>query len=51
MITAYAIFEKAAAAANHADKRLAHQQYTLITQTCDEIFAGNITTCFRSTCG
>jgi len=40
MITAYAILKKAAAAANHADKRLGDQQYTLITQTCDEIFAG-----------
>jgi fumarate hydratase class II len=40
MITAYAILKKAAAAANHADKRLGDQQYTLITQTCDEILAG-----------
>src|SRR5215469_12186708 len=40
MITAYAILKKAAAAANHADKRLGDQQYKFITQTCDEILAG-----------
>jgi fumarate hydratase class II len=40
MITAYAILKKAAAAANHAGKRLGDQQYKLITQTCDEILAG-----------
>ena len=40
MITAYAILKKAAAAANHAGKRLGDQQYELITQTCDEILAG-----------
>jgi fumarate hydratase class II len=40
MITAYAILKKAAAAANHASKRLPHQQYNLIVQTCDEILAG-----------
>ncbi|HEX8799976.1 MAG TPA: class II fumarate hydratase [Terriglobales bacterium] len=40
MITAYAILKKAAAAANHADKRLGDLQYKLITQTCDEILAG-----------
>src|SRR5215813_4971946 len=40
MITAYAILKKAAAAANHADKRLGDQQYKLMTQTCDEILAG-----------
>src|SRR5262252_7431736 len=40
MITAYAILKKAAAAANHTDKRLGDQQYKLITQTCDEILAG-----------
>src|SRR5437870_12045966 len=40
MITAYAILKKAAAAANHAGKRLPHQQYNLIVQTCDEILAG-----------
>jgi fumarate hydratase class II len=39
MITAYAILKKAAAAANHAGKRLGDQQYKLITQTCDEILA------------
>jgi len=32
--------KKAAAAANHNDKRLGDQQYKLITQTCDEILAG-----------
>ena len=40
MITAYAILKKGAAAANHAGKRLGDQQYGLITQTCDEILAG-----------
>src|SRR5882672_10477010 len=40
MITAYAILKKAAAAANHASKRLQDQQYNLIVQTCDEILAG-----------
>jgi fumarate hydratase class II len=40
MITAYAILKKAAAAANHAGKRLGDQQYKLITQTCDEILGG-----------
>src|SRR5262245_2541765 len=40
MILAYAILKKAAAAANHVGKRLGDQQYKLITQTCDEILAG-----------
>jgi fumarate hydratase class II len=40
MITAYAILKKATATANHASKRLDDQQYRLITQTCDEILAG-----------
>jgi fumarate hydratase, class II len=40
MITAYAILKKAAAEANRANKRLGDQQYQLITQTCDEILAG-----------
>src|SRR5262244_2122244 len=40
MITAYAILKKAAAAANHASKRLDDQRYKLIVQTCDEILAG-----------
>src|ERR1700752_5385341 len=40
MITAYAILKKAAAAANHASKRLHDQPYKLIVQTCDEILAG-----------
>ena len=40
MITAYATLKKGAAAANHAGKRLGDQQYKLITQTCDEILAG-----------
>src|ERR1700746_852768 len=40
MITSYAILKKAAAAANHASKRLDDQRYKLITQTCDEILAG-----------
>src|SRR5438270_4730895 len=40
MITAYAILKKAAAAANHAGKRLDDERYKLIVQTCDEILAG-----------
>ena len=40
MITAYAILKKAAAAANHAGKRLDEARYKLIVQTCDEILAG-----------
>src|SRR6266481_8425687 len=40
MITAYAILKKAAAAANHASKRLDDERYKLIVRTCDEILAG-----------
>src|SRR5258707_5401973 len=40
MITAYAILKKAAAAANHAGKRLDDARYKLIVQACDEIIAG-----------
>jgi fumarate hydratase class II len=40
MITSYAILKRAAAAANHDGKRLGDQQFKLITQTCDEILAG-----------
>jgi fumarate hydratase, class II len=40
MIAAYAILKKAAAAANHADKRLDEPRYKLIVQVCDEILAG-----------
>src|ERR1700749_1637046 len=40
MITAYAILKKAAAAANHAGKRLDEQRYKLIVQICDEILDG-----------
>src|SRR5579871_3338417 len=40
MITAYAVLKKAAATANHADKRLDDQRYKLIVQVCDEILAG-----------
>jgi fumarate hydratase, class II len=40
MITSYAILKKAAAIANHAGKRLDDRRYKLITQTCDEILAG-----------
>jgi fumarate hydratase class II len=40
MIIAYAVLKRAAAAANHHGKRLGEQQYKLITQTCDEILAG-----------
>src|SRR5260221_308799 len=41
MITAYAILKKAAAAANHAGKRLDDARYKLIVQACDEILAGS----------
>ena len=40
MISSYAILKKAAAIANHADKRLADKPYKLIVQVCDEILAG-----------
>src|SRR5438128_1267205 len=40
MITAYAILKTAAAAANHAGKRLDDQRYKLIVQACDEILDG-----------
>src|SRR3982074_165131 len=40
IIPAYATLKKAAAAANHASKRLDDQRYELIVQTCDEILAG-----------
>src|SRR5271155_647607 len=40
MITAYATLKKAAAIANHGDKRLDDQRYKLIVQTCDEVLAG-----------
>jgi fumarate hydratase class II len=40
MIAAYATLKKAAANANHADKRLDDQRYRLIVQACDEILAG-----------
>src|SRR6201996_433435 len=40
MITAYATLKKAAAIANHADKRLDDRRYELIRQVCDEILAG-----------
>src|SRR5260221_13319488 len=40
MITAYAILKKAAATANHAEKRLDDQRHNLILQACDEILAG-----------
>ena len=40
MITAFATLKKAAAAANHAGKRLGDRPYELITQVCDEILAG-----------
>ena len=35
MITAYATLKKAAANANHADKRLDDQRHGLIVQVCD----------------
>src|SRR6266581_4416819 len=40
MITSYATLKKAAAIANHDDKRLDDQRYKLIVQVCDEILAG-----------
>src|SRR6476619_1944665 len=40
MIVAYATLKKAAATANHADKRLDDQRHGLIVQACDEILAG-----------
>jgi len=40
MITAYATLKKAAAAANHAGKRLDDQRHGLIVKVCDEILAG-----------
>jgi fumarate hydratase class II len=40
MISAYAILKKAAANANHADKRLDDHVHGLIVQACDEILAG-----------
>ena len=40
MITAYATLKKAAANANHADKRIDDAQLQLIVQVCDEILAG-----------
>jgi fumarate hydratase, class II len=40
MISAYAILKKAAANANHADKRLDERRHQLIVQVCDEILAG-----------
>jgi fumarate hydratase class II len=40
MITAYATLKKAAANANHADKRLDDEPWKLIVQVCDEILAG-----------
>src|SRR5436853_7378793 len=40
MITAYATLKKAAAAANHAGKRLDDHRHGLIVQACDEILVG-----------
>ena len=40
MIAAYATLKKAAANANHADRRLDDERHRLIVQTCDEILAG-----------
>jgi fumarate hydratase class II len=40
MIQSYAILKKAAAIANHKEKRLGDEQFRLIVQTCDEILAG-----------
>jgi fumarate hydratase class II len=41
MIAAYATLKKAAAIANHADKRLDDRRYELIIKACDEILAGH----------
>jgi fumarate hydratase class II len=41
MIAAYATLKKAAAIANHADKRLDDRRYELIIRACDEILAGH----------
>ncbi len=40
MITAYAILKKAAANANHRDRRLSDEVHRLIATVCDEILAG-----------
>jgi len=40
MIAAYATLKKAAAIANHADKRLDDRRYGLVLRVCDEILAG-----------
>jgi fumarate hydratase class II len=40
MIGAYAILKKAAAIANHDDKRLDDERFKLIAAVCDEILAG-----------
>jgi len=40
LIPAYAVLKKAAAAANHAGKRLDDARYKLIVQACDEILTG-----------
>jgi fumarate hydratase class II len=40
MVTAYAILKKAAANANHADKRLDDRRHGLIVKVCDEILSG-----------
>ena len=40
MTAAYAVLKKAAAAANHAGKRLNDERFKLIVQACDEILAG-----------
>ena len=40
MVHSYAVLKKAAAIANHREKRLADAPYKLIVQACDEILAG-----------
>src|SRR5947209_16610827 len=40
MIGAYATLKKAAATANHADRRLDEARFKLIVQVCDEVLAG-----------
>jgi fumarate hydratase, class II len=40
MVLSYAILKKAAAVANHADKRLGDEQHNLIVKVCDEMLNG-----------
>jgi fumarate hydratase, class II len=52
MITSYTILKKAAAAANHASKRLDDQRYKLIVERrATRSSPDSTTTCSRSMCG